>query len=117
MPGAVRAASRLLVLLAADRRAVSRGCLPLVDLPEEVRIAELTREQILIRTRDEIPRSVEVEIEEIEALEGRKSSYQDQLLPVMPTPVGKRRGAIGTGGAAPRFSAAMTCSAGLPSGL
>jgi GTP-binding protein Era len=35
------------------------------DLPEEVRIAELIREQILRRTRDEIPHSVEVEIEEM----------------------------------------------------
>ena len=35
------------------------------DLPEEVRIAELIREQILIRTRDEIPHAVEVEIEEL----------------------------------------------------
>jgi GTP-binding protein Era len=36
------------------------------DLPEEVRIAELIREQILTRTRDEIPHSVEVEIEEMD---------------------------------------------------
>jgi GTP-binding protein Era len=35
------------------------------DLPEQVRIAELIREQILVRTRDEIPHSVEVEIEEM----------------------------------------------------
>jgi GTP-binding protein Era len=35
------------------------------DLPEEVRIAELIREQILRRTRDELPHSVEVEIEEM----------------------------------------------------
>src|SRR3954447_23015289 len=35
------------------------------DLPEEVRIAELIREQILTRTRDEIPHAVEVEIEEM----------------------------------------------------
>jgi GTP-binding protein Era len=35
------------------------------DLPEEVRIAELIREQILRRTRDEIPHAVEVEIEEL----------------------------------------------------
>jgi GTPase len=35
------------------------------DLPEEVRIAELIREQILRRTRDEIPHAVEVEIEEM----------------------------------------------------
>jgi GTPase len=35
------------------------------DLAEEVRIAELIREQILVRTRDEIPHAVEVEIEEL----------------------------------------------------
>ena len=35
------------------------------DLPEEVRVAELIREQILRRTRHEIPHSVEVEIEEM----------------------------------------------------
>jgi GTPase len=35
------------------------------DLPEEVRIAELIREQILRRTRDELPHAVEVEIEEM----------------------------------------------------
>jgi GTPase len=35
------------------------------DMPEEVRIAELIREQILHRTRHEIPHAVEVEIEEM----------------------------------------------------
>ena len=35
------------------------------DLPEEVRIAELTREQILQRTRHELPHAVEVEIEDM----------------------------------------------------
>jgi GTP-binding protein Era len=35
------------------------------DLPEEVRIAELIREQILVRARDELPHAVEVEIEEM----------------------------------------------------
>jgi GTP-binding protein Era len=35
------------------------------DLPEEVRIAELIREQILVRTRHELPHAVEVEIEEM----------------------------------------------------
>ncbi len=36
------------------------------DLPERVRIAELIREQVLSRTRDEIPHAVEIEIDEIE---------------------------------------------------
>jgi GTPase len=35
------------------------------DLPEQVRIAELIREQILRRTRHEIPHAVEVEVEEM----------------------------------------------------
>ena len=36
------------------------------DLPQEVRIAELIREQVVNRTRDEIPHAVEVEIDEME---------------------------------------------------
>ncbi len=36
------------------------------DLPEEIRLAELIREQVLARTRDEIPHAVEVEIGELE---------------------------------------------------
>jgi GTPase len=36
------------------------------DLPEEVRIAELVREQVLLRTREELPHAVEVEVDEIE---------------------------------------------------
>jgi GTP-binding protein Era len=39
------------------------------DLPSEVHLAELIREQILRRTRDEIPHAVEVEVAEIEARE------------------------------------------------
>jgi GTP-binding protein Era len=36
------------------------------DLPELVRVAELIREQVLARTREEIPHAVEVEVDEIE---------------------------------------------------
>jgi GTP-binding protein Era len=36
------------------------------DLPEEVRLAELVREQVLRRTRQEVPHAVEVEIDEID---------------------------------------------------
>ncbi len=36
------------------------------DLPESVRLAELVREQILARTRHEVPHAVEVEVQEIE---------------------------------------------------
>jgi GTP-binding protein Era len=36
------------------------------DQPESVRIAELVREQVLARTREEVPHAVEVEVEDIE---------------------------------------------------
>jgi GTPase len=36
------------------------------DLPERVRLAELVREQVLLRTREELPHAVEVEVEDLE---------------------------------------------------
>jgi GTP-binding protein Era len=36
------------------------------DLPRRVRIAELIREQVLARTREELPHAVEVEVDELE---------------------------------------------------
>ena len=36
------------------------------DLPEEVALAELVREQVLARTRQEVPHSIEVSVDEIE---------------------------------------------------
>ena len=36
------------------------------DLPQAVRIAELIREQVLLRTREELPHAAEVEIDEME---------------------------------------------------
>jgi len=36
------------------------------DLPERVRLAELIREQVLRRTREEVPHAVEVEVDEVE---------------------------------------------------
>ena len=36
------------------------------DLPERVRLAELVREQVLQRTREEVPHAVEVEVDEVE---------------------------------------------------
>jgi GTPase len=39
------------------------------DLPLEVRLAELIREQVLRRTREEVPHSVEVEVDELEERE------------------------------------------------
>jgi GTP-binding protein Era len=40
------------------------------DQPEHVVLAELVREQVLARTRQEVPHSVEVQVEEIEEREG-----------------------------------------------
>jgi GTPase len=40
------------------------------DLPEQVRLAELVREQVLRRTRQEVPHSVEVQIEDVEPGDG-----------------------------------------------
>jgi GTPase len=39
------------------------------DAPQEVRLAELIREQVLLRTREEVPHSVEVELDELEERE------------------------------------------------
>ena len=39
------------------------------DQPEHVRLAELVREQALLRTREEVPHSVEVEVSELEERE------------------------------------------------
>ncbi|MFL5820120.1 MAG: GTPase Era [Solirubrobacteraceae bacterium] len=40
------------------------------DLPEEVELAELVREQVLARTRQELPHAVEVSVDEIERAPG-----------------------------------------------
>jgi GTP-binding protein Era len=39
------------------------------DLPSDVRLAELVREQVLLRTREELPHAVEVEVDELEERE------------------------------------------------
>ena len=39
------------------------------DLAEQVRLAELVREQVLLRTREEVPHAVEVEIDEMDERE------------------------------------------------
>jgi GTP-binding protein Era len=41
------------------------------DQSESVLLAELVREQVLIRTREEVPHAVEVEIEDVEEHDGR----------------------------------------------
>ena len=53
-----------------------------------MRIAELVREQVLLRTRDELPHAVEVEVDEIEERE-------DGLLVVRAARVGRDRVAEG----------------------
>ena len=40
------------------------------DQPEEVELAELVREQVLARTREELPHAVEVQVDEIDREEG-----------------------------------------------
>ena len=40
------------------------------DLPERIRIAELVREQVLRRTREEVPHAVEVEVDDLEERDG-----------------------------------------------
>jgi GTPase len=40
------------------------------DQPESVMLAELVREQVLLRTRQEVPHAVEVQVEEVEEREG-----------------------------------------------
>lgn len=40
------------------------------DQPEHVMLAELVREQVLLRTRQEVPHAVEVQVEEIEERDG-----------------------------------------------
>ena len=39
------------------------------DMPERVRLAELVREQVLLRTREELPHAVEVEVDDLEERE------------------------------------------------
>jgi GTPase len=39
------------------------------DMSERVRLAELVREQVLLRTREELPHAVEVEVDELEERE------------------------------------------------
>ncbi|MGC9220002.1 MAG: GTPase Era [Solirubrobacteraceae bacterium] len=50
------------------------------DQPEAVRLAELVREQVLIRTREEVPHAVEVEIEQVDETEPGRFRVQAALL-------------------------------------
>ena len=50
------------------------------DQPEHVRLAELIREQVLTRTREEVPHAVEVQLESIEADDERELIRIDALI-------------------------------------
>jgi GTP-binding protein Era len=50
------------------------------DLPSEVHLAELVREQVLRRTREEIPHAVEVAVEEVERRHGAQGAEGDRSL-------------------------------------
>ena len=49
------------------------------DQPEHVMLAELVREQVLARTRQEVPHAVEVQVEEIEERDGRHVRARDDV--------------------------------------
>ena len=49
------------------------------DLPSEVLLAELIREQVLRRTREELPHAVEVEVIEVEPPRGRPGRRHAQI--------------------------------------
>jgi GTP-binding protein Era len=49
------------------------------DMPEQVRLAELVREQVLRRTREELPHAVEVEVTDIERSDGGLLVVRAQL--------------------------------------
>jgi len=49
------------------------------DLPSEVRLGELIREQVLRRTRDEVPHAVEVVVEDVERREDGLSEIHAQI--------------------------------------
>jgi GTP-binding protein Era len=66
------------------------------DQSQDVRLAELVREQVLRRTRDEIPHSVEVHVEEIES--GRRDLIRIEAV-VLAETESQKRILIGAGGA------------------
>jgi GTP-binding protein Era len=74
------------------------------DLPERVRLAELIREQVLARARDEIPHAVEVEIDEIDerddgllVIEARVLAETESQKAILIGAGGRMVRAIGTG--------------------
>src|SRR5581483_6460665 len=66
------------------------------DLREELRVAELIREQVLRRTREEIPHSVEVQVEAIGSRRGDLTRIEAVLLVETES---QKRIVIGAGGA------------------
>lgn len=49
------------------------------DLPSQILLAELIREQVLMRTRDELPHAVEVDVTEVEAREDGLTDVHAQV--------------------------------------
>ncbi len=69
------------------------------DQPETVLLAELVREQVLRHTREEVPHSVAVAIERIEAMEGKGSSQRTAVLATVLVERSSQKGIlIGQGG-------------------
>ena len=74
------------------------------DQPEQLRIAELVREQVLLRAREELPHAVEVELDEMEEREdgllvvrARVWAETDSQKGILIGPGGRMVKAIGTG--------------------
>ncbi len=51
------------------------------DLPSDVHLGELVREQVLRRTREEIPHAVEVVVEEVKRRQGAKAAAWSRCTP------------------------------------
>ena len=50
------------------------------EQPEEVLLSELIREQVLLNTREEVPHSVAVKIDQIEEISANKKSSKSEFL-------------------------------------
>lgn len=69
------------------------------DQPESVRLAELVREQVLRRTREEVPHAVEVQVESIERRDGGDRNLVRIEAVVLVETESQKRILIGAGGA------------------
>ena len=68
------------------------------DQPETVRLSELVREQVLLRTRDEIPHAVEVDVEEIELQQREGGDFTIIHASIWVETKSQKRILIGSGG-------------------